>query len=429
MPSKKRRGKIGAIASACAIITCSACQTTDEASERQGIHEVFGSARHGTPVPVSVSEVAWKWNSPEEDPVFEVIPVPTGAVAHTSSGAFAIDTLTGETLWSYGFSESTDDVEPTPDGSRVVVSSEQGIAVLDAASGKIIVEEHEKREEYELSLESLGIPLNSGLVSMSEENGQGLLTMDPWEGSGEPWEAEASCSDGGPAGEVRQALTTPTAFIVVQDCADGDQEVVSFSPESGEELWRSSRDEDLGVSTDLDLAGTGEVLVHQDISTLRGTLIVDASTGEVIADDLEDSLDNDLLRVLPDGYLAVREDRDGNLSYELREFSGKVIERTLVDREEAGSAITGYLPLSGALVKLSPTGEGNDVLQPVVHGWGTEHGGERITVPFEVVAPETLSLREVDRVLGPGAFEAVPGAVILREHSSDGTTAALVGLH
>lgn len=357
--------------------------------------------------------------------------MPTGAVVRLSDGVVGIDTSTGEDLWSYRMPGLSTRAAVTPDGAQAVVSGGGKAVVLDAGTGELLTEAEHGRADDDLTVLGAGMVLDRGLLtSATAGEGESGITLElgPWDEGQDGWATPLTCEDDNGATGLRQGISTQTTAVVVYECGGEETVMAGLSPASGEALWRLSSADGLPQSADTDFGVVGEHLVYQDISLHRGTLVYDAREGEVVAEDLPDELGNDLLRVLPDGYLAVHDTGDGNLSYEIRDFSGETRMSTVVPEEEAGNSITGFLPLADSLVKLAPAEEGGASLQPTAFPWNAEDDGSPVPLPVEVIAPGDLSLRPADQALGAGAFLEAPGAVLLRERTSSGESTHVVGL-
>ncbi|GAA0999443.1 hypothetical protein Q7689_02100 [Nocardiopsis tropica] len=416
-----------------ALIVSGCTQPSSDQAERfagfEVTHETTGGTPSELPVPATVSEVAWTWEAPENSRVERVLPVPTGAVAHLSNGAAGIDTATGATLWNYHIADSVAQVSISPDGSHTVVSAEGWAAVLDSVTGEERqVFEHGHDDEGALSIHGAGLVTDGGLVSLStEDSATAALTLEPWEGSQGGWTGQPlSCPGGGSATDIVQAMPTNTRIVLVQQCGGSDTVMTGVDTATGEEVWRLTAEEDFEHSSSHSFGLTGDVAVLETIGALRGTVAIDVENGRVISEELPDELGNDLLRVLPDGYLGVRE-RGDRLDYEIRDFSGDVRGSTGIDRNRVSGTTTGFLPLEDSFLKLT-LAEGGDSTRISVVDWEGSEAEHLIELPVDMDVLELASLSELDSAVGPGSFEAAPGAVLVREYPQTGPITRVVGL-
>lgn len=390
-------------------------------------HEATGAVPEELPVPTTVSEAGWTWEAPEGSRVERVLPVPTGAVVHLSNGAAAVDTATGDTLWSYQVAEAVAQVSVSPDGGLAVVSAEGWAAVLDSATGEERqVFEHGHADDGALSIHGAGLVAGDGLVALSSGDEGPSVSLEPWEGTEGAWSSQPlTCPDGGPAPEIRQAMLTDARVVLVQECGP-TAVMAALDLTSGEELWQLVAEEDFSYSSSYGFGEVGDVAVLETIGVLRGTVAIDVENGEVISDELPDGLDNDLLRVLPDGYLAVRQ-RGDRLDYELRDFSGGVRETAALASDDVAGTVTGFLPLRDALLKLT-LADGGGTTEVSVLAWGSQDDGRQISLPVDTDVLDLSSLSQLDAAVGPGSFEAAPGAVLMREYSESNPITRIVGL-
>ncbi|MET9797380.1 hypothetical protein [Nocardiopsis alba] len=177
-----------------------------------------------------------------------------------------------------------------------------------------------------------------------------------------------------------------------------------------------------------------DMAVHQNIAPLRGTSIFDVNDGEIIDDDLPDGRHNDLLRILPDGYLSVRtyeDDGETFLDYEIREFTGQVRDAATTRYQNLGSPINHFLPLDDSFLKLTLDQETEEPRIISVYDWGGTGPTTQIPLPVEMDIFSGLrnpGLVALELAVGPGRFEAAPGAVLVREFPEKGYSQRIVGL-
>ncbi|MET9709950.1 hypothetical protein [Nocardiopsis alba] len=157
--------------------------------------------------------------------------------------------------------------------------------------------------------------------------------------------------------------------------------------------------------------------------------------GEIISDDLPDEIHNRLLRILPDGYLSVRtyeDDGETFLDYELRDFADQARDPATTRYQNLGSPINHFLPLDDSFLKLTLDEETEEPRVISVYNWGETGPISQIPLPVDMDIfhhnHENLSLSAFELSLGPGRFEATPGAVLVREFPERGYSQRIVGL-
>ncbi|OOC55555.1 MULTISPECIES: outer membrane protein assembly factor BamB family protein [Nocardiopsis] len=405
------------------------------------VHEVTGDQPEKLRVPTTVSEAAWVWEGAEDSVLQEVLPVPTGAVLHVNDGAVGLDTRNGEEVWSYRLLESEAEVAVSPDGSLVAVSAGGFLALLDSGTGEELrVIEHGEAGEGHLSLQEAGLVADEGLVMAGSRDPEGVIvSFDPWEGESGWHNEDLECIDGSGNSHVEEGFLTPSGVVVVYRCGGADPVMVSLDLATGEEQWRLVQGQDFNGDyehydepPDVRFAPVGDVAVLQNMGPLRGTVVIDTESGEVLSDTLPSETDNHLLRVLPDGYLAVRTEKigeeDWEVRFEVRSFSGDVRSEVVTDDEDLGGTLSSQLPLKDSLLKLRWS-EAEENMEIAVFDWSGKGHGESITLPVEIDLSEVLSVVRSEYLVGPGTFQEAPGAVLLREYPNSGVAARVVGLN
>ncbi|MFE1101225.1 hypothetical protein ACFW4K_11940 [Nocardiopsis alba] len=385
--------------------------------------------------------MSWIWDAPEDSRVEWVLPTSHGAVVHLGDGAIGLDTGSGEELWRYRIDTSVADVALTPDGSRTVVSAYGWAAVLDTDTGeeeyvfRYNPEENPGWRDDELKIDTAGVVTDLGLVTTSGNGSSVSLT--PWEEEETGWTTEPSiCATGSGEPKIHQGIATSERLTLIGSCNNSHHVLVGLDPKTGEELWRLDSNEDFDYGGTYEYAAVENVIVHQTIAPLRGTSVFDVNEGEIISDDLPDGRHNDLLRILPDGYFSVRtyEDDEGEtfLDYELRDFTDQVRDAATTRYQNLGSPINHFLPLDDSFLKLTLDEETEEPRIISVYKWGETGPTTQIPLPvdMDIFYPnhENLSLAAFDLSLGPGRFEAVPGAVLVREFPEKGYSQRIVGL-
>jgi outer membrane protein assembly factor BamB len=402
-------------------------------------HETSGRQPEQLSVPTTVSEAAWTWEGPEDSALLEILPVPTGAVLHMRDGAVGLDTRTGEEVWSYRLLEAEADVVVSPDGSLVAVSAGGSLTLLVSGTGEEVrTVEHGETEAGHLSLGGAGLVADEGLITAGSSGSEGVVvSLDPWED--EPgWRNEdLECVNGSGTPQVDQGFLAPSGVVVVYRCGAGEPVLVSLDTATGEVRWSLVQGQDFNgdfeyhdAPEEVTFAPVGDVAVLQNMASLRGTVVIGTEDGEVLSDSLPSENENYVLRILPDGYLVVRTedlgDGEWEVRFEVRSFSGEVRETVVTDDESLSSTLTGQLVLEGSLLKLRwSEQEGN--MEIAVFDWSSENQETAITLPVEIDLSEVLSVSRSEQLVGPGTFQAAPGAVLLREYPGSGT-ARVVGL-
>ncbi|NYH51996.1 hypothetical protein HNR06_001585 [Nocardiopsis arvandica] len=403
---------------------------TDQISETGGavLHETADGGSSEPSVPTVVSRVAWTWGAPEGARIGQIHPVPTGAVLQLNDGAVGVDTDTGQTAWVYRVPDADADVAVSPDGSSAVVSTEGSLAVLDTRTGEQKYDlKHDYAAQDSLTVATAGLVSDNGMVTSAEGEGGVVIELTPWSNSEEGWRSAAlECPGGEIFSGITQAFATQARVVLIYECGEEIAVMVGLGEENGEQQWTLPLD-GFNYTSRHDFGVVGDVAVLENISAQRGTVVIDTEKGELISGELLDELGNDILRILPDGYLAVREYQSGDLHYEMRGFSDEVQKSVSIDSGDVAGSITNFLPMSDALLKLTFV-DGAEDTQVSVFEWGSEKPGQNIDLPIEMEVIGLTSLRKSDAAMGPGSFEAVPGAVIIRGYPSTGQINQIVGL-
>ncbi|WP_306366076.1 PQQ-binding-like beta-propeller repeat protein [Nocardiopsis sp. CC223A] len=381
-------------------------------------------------VPATVAEAAWVWEGPETSRLLAVHATPSGAVLELDNGVIGLDTLSGETAWSFLLPEvSGDDVGTdaavSPDGTVAAFTAGRALVLLDTATGEeLLRSDRDGTGTGSFSIDGAGLVHSTGLLT-AQAGPELRVTLTSWEEGTTAWENTLpACSDSQQA-VISSGVVTARQAAVVFECPGESSTVVGLDLDDGEEMWRFREGRDYhgggavfppASSEDLGFGAVGDLLVLQNISHERGTVVINAEAGRVVADALPSTPENALLRVLPDGYLAAISAgaEEGPVTYEFREFDGTVRNRLETTTDVARGHVNNFLVLDEALLKLRMVEEGEEQ-DMAVFDW--ESGEEyRVTVPVGVDTTEILSVAQVDQEVGPSTFRAVPGAVLLREY-------------
>ncbi|XKK41498.1 PQQ-like beta-propeller repeat protein [Nocardiopsis sp. ARC36] len=439
-------GKKAFVCAACLVIASTGCDSSIPGSPQDDretfagyavTHETTDSAPSEAPKPTTVTEVGWVWEGPERTRVDRIHPIPTGAVLHLGNGAVGLDTATGEEVWSFLLpehdSETGGELAVSPDGTLVAFSPGESLVLLNSATGEEIRRvDHGDTGEGHLVVDRVGAVANNGLVNAN--GGPELsVTLTPWDGDEQGWEAVLSVCDENVNAIVDQGLLTDGQVVVTYTCGESAPAMVGLDQETGDEMWRLQEGEDyrtdqyMFAEEDAQFTVIGDNIVLQNISSHRGTVVINAVEGEVIADDLPSSPDNTLVRVLADGYLSVRRIAEGTgqgVAYELNDFSGEVLNTFRTDEEVARGSTVNFLVLEESLLKIRMV-EGSEQQDMVIFDWLGEQ--RRIDLPVEIDTTDLLSIQRVDEAVGPGTFQEVPGAVLLREFPSSTSSPRVIG--
>lgn len=164
-----------------------------------------------------------------------------------------------------------------------------------------------------------------------------------------------------------------------------------------------------------------DLLLLENISLQRGTVVIDTTTGDLITDDLKDASGEDLIRILPDGYLSVlsNSSEHSKVRYELRDYDGTVRHTISTDAEVTRGRTHSFVPLEESLVKLRMVDEDEEQGIAVLD-WDTDND-RRIPLVIEVDTAGILNSATLDSEIGPMTFREVPGAVLLREYPQNET--------
>jgi hypothetical protein len=430
-----------AVAVACVVLLsgCSSApageQDTGNLAGSEVIHETAESPRQERAVPSTVSEAAWTWESPRAVQVEEILPVSTGAVLRLSDGVVSLDPATGEEVWTYRLPEEEADAAVSPDGTTVAVSVNGTLVLLDSATGEQLdTREYDADGGGALELAGAGLVSDTGVVTATEDATSGLeVQLRPWTGEEGGWTADPLlCEDGSAGTGLRDGFLTPTGVVAVFGCSGGDTAMVSLDASSGEEQWRLSPGEDYtdefsenGASDTETFTVVGQVAVLQNLARQRGSVAIDTRSGEVLSDSMPSETGADTVRVLSDGYVVRRteETDEGTRAwYELRDFSDEVLKTVPTDVARLDS----LLPLEEALLHLDWE-DPEEAPEVVVFEWGEGEPSERITSPVRVDTADLPSIWRAEEATGPGAFQAMPGGVLLLEYTRGGSHDRVAG--
>lgn len=400
-------------------------------------------------VPSTVTETAWTWEGTPGTTIHAIHPTPTGALIHLNNGLIGLDTTTGEASWSYLLPQANDLDEDetglalTPDATMAAFTPGETTVLLDTATGN----EHQRLDHgteagNELfAPDRLGVPHTQGnLIATGGRDPH--ITLTPWghqdQEQSTGWETSVpGCEDGNNA-IIDQGLLTDDTAVIVHSCPSQGPTLTGLDIDTGQQTWRLQQGDDYEPDEDNIIPGfahghdteftlVDDLLVLENISLQRGTVVIDATTGQPITDDLKDAPgEENLLRVLSDGYLTLNTPVDPDPDaeelkqiYELRDFDGTVRHSVEPTRGSVGMSIGNLLPLEDSLIKPNTSENGNEH-EMVVMNWDS---GEETRIPLTVDASTRgiLNLAKADRAIGPLTFREVPGAVLLREHPQDDT--------
>lgn len=399
------------------------------------------------PAPTTVSEAAWVWESPAGSFVTAVHPSSNGAIMELNNGAVALDTSTGEEAWrfllpEYHTAKKETDLSVSPDGSVIAFTPGQSMVVLDAESGEEIIRlEHNASGPSQFTPTAAGLIGDYGLFTVDSGN-EAHVTMQPWDEGDSGWETVVPACTQGELADVSQGVLTDAQIVIEYSCPFQEATLVGIDQAEGEELWRLeqgrdySPDQDIfpapSPSADFDFGVVGDLVVLQNISEERGTVVIDTISGQVLTDRLPSTVETPLLRVLPDGYLTVQEEvnedsTNNTLTYELRDFDGNVRSEVITSPEVARGRLNNFLVLDDSLLKVRMTGatESQDM---AVLDWDSKED-HRIPLPVSVDTTGIPSIGRADSEVGPSTFRSVPGAIILREFPGVKNPQRVVGFH
>ncbi|MBE2999942.1 PQQ-binding-like beta-propeller repeat protein [Nocardiopsis sp. HNM0947] len=186
-------------------------------------HATLDNSPQELDVPTSVTSVGWDWQPPDKTSITHVSPTQHGVAAMVDDGIVALAGDTGEEHWHYRRPEEPiTSAAVTPDGSKVMLSyagdhtdeededeppAQNEIVLLDAATGDII---------------------NEHTADFAPHSGGGLDGNVHRENGRDP------------------GIITDEARVI-QDSDGGEHgDIVAYSLEGGEELWRLSPEVEQG---------------------------------------------------------------------------------------------------------------------------------------------------------------------------------------
>ena len=397
------------------------------------------------PIPSTVAEAAWTWEGPDGSHVLALHPSSTGAVIQLNIGAVALDTTTGEETWSFLLPDNNQigdesDLALSPTGSIMAYSPGQSMVVLDTGTGEELWRrDHSASGPTQFTINKAGLIGDSGLFT-AQASHEIRVSLTPWEEEEPDWESTLSACDEPDLANISQGVLTDDQVVLTYACPFQETTVVGLDQANGEELWRMRQGEDYQLDEDIfpvpspsaefDFGVVGDLLVLQNIAAQRGTVVIDTSNGQVVADDLPSTAEAPLLRVLPDGYLTAEEGESPglegrSLTYKLHDFDGTVRQKLETTTEVARGSFNNFLVLEDSLLKLRMVGEDEEQDMAVLD-WDTGDD-ERVTLPIDVDTTDIPSIARVDEEVGPYTFREVPGAVLLREFPGSRNIPRVVG--
>lgn len=409
-------------------------------------HTTVRSAREALPLPKTVSEVAWVWEAPDDRVIRAVHPTSTGAVMELDNGMVSLNTSTGEETWSFllpehrGVDEETD-VSVSPDGSMIAFSPGQSMVLLDTGSGQEVARlGHTASGPSQFTVDGAGLIGDQGLFTVEFDH-DAHISLTPWQEDGQEWKSTIPACDETEIVDVSQGVLTHDQMVIEYSCPFQEPVTVGVDQSDGQELWRLTQGKDYSPDPDIfpapipsaeyDFGVVGDLIVLQNISEERGTVVIDSISGQVLNDKIPSTTDTPLLRVLPDGYMTVRESKDEDsddkiLTYELREFNGDLKREIVISTDVTRGSLNNFLVLEDSLLKIRMVEENEEQDMAVLPWDGTED--LRVPLPIEVDTTGIPSIARADREVGPSTFLASPGAIILREFPGNKVSQRTVGM-
>src|SRR5690606_20121853 len=89
-----------------------------------GVDHTTAAADSPDGAPLTVKEVAWTWQPPQDIRPARLLPTAGGAVVDVGHGVIALDTATGEQTWHYLLPGTEMTANVTPDWETTVLSHE-----------------------------------------------------------------------------------------------------------------------------------------------------------------------------------------------------------------------------------------------------------------------------------------------------------------
>lgn len=392
----------------------------------------------------SVSEVAWHWNTSDEEIAENAIyPVTGGVAAVLDERVIALSGMTGKIMWEHQFPEHSITGDVTDDGRRFMVFSADSkddtarprITAIDTSTGDI-------SEEYDL-VDDQTAPRFSRKWLNSVYGDHWITTEDSESGDAnrvsahdlgtdtETWSVDGvvGCDD---EGSIDALATADDTLVIATTCyerpddesnvemtegQDFISQLIGLSVETGEEVWRTESQTGLfpadSQKRTLTVHGDGHVSVYYPYSD-RGQ-VLNARNG-----DLTELKDGSVLWANEDASrLGVWEQNHEN--YWIQQDDAILDSLAPIDRLPLDGTSSGVersslvVGLETGLVQvrqeISEQQEGTDLAQ--FHGFEKND-----SIPFSWDGEDTLNLVHA---------RSVPGAVAV-SYSSGGERWGIIGL-
>lgn len=436
-------------------------------------HTRAASVPDNLQAPVSVTGVAWEWESPEESFIEEVLPVPVGAALVLNDGVVVLNGESGEELWRYRHPGAQVSVGRTPDRSVLALHIETGaddeeeaqerahgrLLSLDSSTGKILGQAEVPGEEDRFtSTSTMGV--RAARVSHLTDTGRLLMPTDPDTsldlahhriGDDHPlWERNRIVQCPSPATHLRveDVAASHERIALLYSCPDADGDdgrpghlptfLAGVDARTGEVDWQLEAGTDFADLILWSVQMRGGFIVLGNEARHRGSIVIDGASAKVVASRLGDGEGEQVLRVMDGEYLLARHQGPASgagstYHYEVRDFSGEVKKSFSADSFEVQEASTFLLPLEESLAKVAVHWEAEprgpaDTAEVTVFDWGSEGVSRRIPLDLDMHLGFDMGAGPADELLGPGSFTAVPGAVVLTEAPASGIRHKAVGL-
>ncbi|TDD12712.1 hypothetical protein E1292_00090 [Nonomuraea deserti] len=252
-------------------------------------------------VPASAGKIAWRWQTPDGAPAYDVAVAGAGLVVRVTDGVVALDSVTGRERWHYRRPGSfATGFRASPDGSTVTIRSAQRTVLLDAYTGVVLAEHWKGWVDENPWLNSTGV------VTSSPGHPRAKL----WPGTLTGWQPTASepawhysppqgCLTGMNSDEHRFLTMARDVFAQIIICAPRIEQksrdidywygssaftiaVLGLDPATGAEVWR--REQKVSASPE-----SVEIHRSEDAEALsvvwgeREGMVLEQASGKVLA--------------------------------------------------------------------------------------------------------------------------------------------------
>ncbi|MEO3793128.1 hypothetical protein ABGB14_23185 [Nonomuraea sp. B10E15] len=383
-------------------------------------------------VPASVGKIAWRWQTPDGAPPYDVAVAGAGLVVWVRNGVVALDSVTGRERWHYRRPGSfAKGFRASPDGSTVAIRFTRRTVLLDAYTGVVLSEHSKGWGDEDPWLNSTGVVTSS--------RGQPLATL--WPGTLTGWQPTASepawhyapprdCLTGKDRDEHQFRTMARDVFAQIIICAPRIKQktydldwwygssaftiaVLGLDPATGAEVWRHERKVSASPES-VEIRRSGDAEALSVVWGEREGVVLEQASGKVLARQRVTG------SFSTEGFLDVVNGKnyDKKWTYRWKTFGAGGAKRVSfslggLHRSRTGDLETGHTPLADSLAVAYPSWESRTkmTVTVLVTPWDT---ADTVRVPIGLPwAGPTGSLQPYSlRLL------RAPGALVVAQMAS-----------